>query len=164
MNKAFTLVEILVVVSLVVVISAGLFSGLIFGERTTAASISKSDALAAAHLCFQRLDKFINLCDTIEYPVADSSADFAIVREKSGARWYVKLSEDKRKVLLSPVDEGSSLLLSDTKRTILQFSQLQFANLYGKELRMTLSFENVNKEKVIKGSLDFSRTYPVGQR
>ena len=163
MNKGFTFVEILVVVSLVVVIAASLFSGIVFGERTTGDSIVKSDGMAVAHLCFQRLAKVVQLCDTIEYPIADKCADYAIVRERNGARWAIRLSEDKLKVVLVPLSEGSSLLLASTKRTILKYNQLEFANLSGKDLRMTVSFENVNKKRAFRGSLDFSKTFVVGR-
>lgn len=163
MNKGFTFVEILVVVSLVVIIAAGLFSGLIFGERTTQSSIVKSDALAAAHMCFSRLDKLMVLCDIIEFPTAGSSADYAIVRERSGGRWVIKLSEDQKEVVMTPLTEGESLQLGNTKRTILRYSALQFANLFGKDLRMTVSFANVNEKRAFQGSLDFSRTYTLGR-
>lgn len=160
-NRAFTLVESLVAVSIVMVVLGGLWGGVSFSGKSTKNSILQSDALNTADSTFRKLKMFLAACETIDFPVADNSSEYAVLTDYVGAKWAILLGNDKRKVIVSAINSDDTYQLFPTNQTLLKFTKIDFHNLGGKELRVTVELDNINGDK-IKSLTSFVSVFKVG--
>jgi prepilin-type N-terminal cleavage/methylation domain-containing protein len=160
-NKAFTLVELLIAASLITIVLAGLWGGISFSGKATKSSMLQSDAMNSADSTFRKLQMFLAACEKIDFPLADNSSGYAVVTDYIGSKWVIALANDRKTVIVSGVEESNTYKLFSTNQTLLKFTKLDFHNLGGKELKLTLSLDNVNGDK-IRSLTSFAGVFKVG--
>jgi len=159
--QGFTLVEVLVAFSLVMVVLVGLWGGVSFSGKTTKNAILQSDALNAADSTFRKLKMFLASCEKIECPVADTSSDYAIVIDEAGRQWALTLADNKLALIVAAVDGNGAYKLYSLSSTLLKFTKVDFHNLGGKELRVTVSMDNINDSELLSLT-SFVSVFKVG--
>jgi len=159
-HRGFTLIEVVVTVALITIVLAGLWGGVSFSRKTTSGSMLQSDALNCASTGFRKLDMFLADCEVVNFPVADTSSEYAIIEDQTGHRWVISLSEDRRTITVSSVDNSSSQVLFTTSQTLLTFTAIDFHSMGGKELKLTVKFSNVNGSK--SKLLTIAESFEVG--
>lgn len=160
-NPGFTLVEVLIASVLVILITGGLWSGISFSGTTTRNSMLQSDALNASDSTFRKLKMFLAACEKIDFPVADASSEYSIVSDSVGKRWVLMLAENKRAIIVSSVDGEKAYRFFSSDQSLIKIMELDFHNLGGKELKVTIKMGNVNDAQ-LKGLSSFASVFKVG--
>ena len=161
-HGGFTLIEVVVATALITIVLGGLWAGVSFSGKSTKNSVLQSDALNSADSTFRKLKIFLAACDKIEFPIADMSSEYAVLADPLGDKWVLSLADGKRTVAVSSVKTNDTYKLFSTKQTLLKFTAIDFHNLGGKELKVTVNLNNINGDKV-EALTSFVSVFKVGQ-